>query len=121
MRRRDDTGGWLSGTCEYHGEPIGAADRALMRAHVADRPSWICICGDEWPCRIARVTLDEELSRGSDRALLRFVMSAYLHQAATDLMRADPTPGSLYNRFLLWTLTGADAGTAVGSAPVPKP
>lgn len=108
--------GWVSGSCQrYAVEPIGSAERALVRAHAAERPSWACMCGEPWPCRVARVTLEEEFYADE----LRTIMSCFMFEAAIDMPCAPSS--DLSARFMAWVRAGADPGRDVGYAPVRRP
>lgn len=96
--------GWLSGSCD---DVVRAGERALMKIHTPERPSWFCFaCGDPWPCLVALVTLQYE------RLDLRAVMTGYMAEAKTDLgWPAD----ALYGRFIQPILGGRPEPTQYGS------
>lgn len=70
--------------------------------HVAERPSWDCrVCGQPWPCAVAKVDLAEQFARRP--TALTLYLSANLYEAIEDMRVATRgSPAGLSGRFLDW-------------------
>ncbi len=72
-------------------------------AHQGARPAWDCeVCGEPWPCAIAKVELADQY-RGFPHGLL-VLLASYLIEAIDDWAAATGgPPPDLYERFINWT------------------
>lgn len=75
------------------------------RAHLPQRPLWLCrVCAGRWPCGAARLALLRE--HGGDLPYLRIYPAGCMHDALRDLLTLNrdeaPTPEAAFTRFLAW-------------------
>ena len=82
--------------------------------HVYARPSWDCaVCGQAWPCAIAKVELLEQYGRS--RTALSIYLASCLHDAIDDAAaHGGRCPADLYDLMLGWipARQGRPTGTA---------
>ncbi len=82
--------------------PVPDRGRRVVRPHVPMRPLWLCrVCAAPWPCQPARLLLLLDYRR--DRVALSIHMAGCLFDATADLLRANPNPADLFDRFIGWT------------------
>jgi hypothetical protein len=67
-----------------HGCGSVMAGGRLAMSHVLQRPSWLCSCGEAWPCRVRREQLLDEYS--GQLPELRAMMAGYLPKALGDAL-----------------------------------
>ena len=67
--------------------------------HQPDRPSWNCrVCGQQWPCELARKFLAEDTGGGTALAMACWAFfDIYVHDQG-----AGPL-GEAFNRFISWS------------------
>ncbi|MFY1659683.1 hypothetical protein [Micromonospora sp. WMMD1274] len=82
--------------------PVPERGRRAVLPHVPMRPLWLCrACAAPWPCQPARLLLLLDYRR--DRVALSIHMASCLFDATADLLRTNPNPADLFDRFIGWT------------------
>ena len=72
--------------------------RIARGGHLPLRATWVCTCGEPWPCEPVRVGLLDEYAEA--RSALIMLMLATFAEAVHDL--PDARAGDLFDRFLAW-------------------
>jgi hypothetical protein len=73
--------------------------------HRPERPSWDCeVCGDTWPCAVAKIELLEQYGRWNQGLYL--LLGSYLVDAIDDYRGGrHALPPNLYFQILGWART----------------